>query len=149
LRRLERLATSAATTDQARTIADEIARLHQEFHGRGAGRSHGFLNDGNLMVLMSDIYTPLERTLIDSGQFEMVKRSRQAFQMAMREKFSAAVETITGKRVVAFMSQVHESPPCPSRSSSSALRESGRHRVAHQRGTAHGVTCPRWAGPTP
>jgi uncharacterized protein YbcI len=60
---------------------------------------------------MSDIYTPLERTLIDSGQFEMVKRSRQAFQMAMREKFSAAVETITGKRVVAFMSQVHESPP--------------------------------------
>lgn len=39
------------------------------------------------------------------GQCRAVKSTRQVFQVAMRERFSDAVEEITG--VGAFMSQVH------------------------------------------
>jgi uncharacterized protein YbcI len=96
--------------DQGRLIADEIARLHREFHGRGAANARVILGDHELVVLLEDIYTPGERTLINDGQFKAVKESRQAFQMAMRERFSDAVELVTGRHVTAFMSQVHHDP---------------------------------------
>jgi uncharacterized protein YbcI len=61
-------------------------------------------------VFLEDIYTPAERTLIDAGDYEQVKATRQSFQMAMRRTFSEAVEEITGRKVIAFMSQVHLDP---------------------------------------
>ena len=48
--------------------------------------------------------------MIDAGSQETVKETRQAFQMAMRAMFSEAVEEIMGRKVVAFMSQVHFDP---------------------------------------
>ena len=39
-----------------------------------------------------------------------MKATRQLFQMAMRASFSAAVEEITGRKVVQFMSQVAFDP---------------------------------------
>jgi uncharacterized protein YbcI len=52
----------------------------------------------------------VERTLIDDGKFQTVRATRQAFQASMREPFSSAVEEITGRQVIAFMSEVHEDP---------------------------------------
>jgi len=52
----------------------------------------------------------VERTLIEAGRHELVKSTRQDFQMAMREPFTAAVEEATGRKVIAFMSQVHFDP---------------------------------------
>jgi uncharacterized protein YbcI len=62
------------------------------------------------IAFLEDIYTPVERTLIEAGEQEAVKHTRQVFQVAMRERFSEAVEAITGRKVVAFMSQVHFDP---------------------------------------
>jgi uncharacterized protein YbcI len=59
---------------------------------------------------LEDIYTTAERTLIDAGDWEQVKATRQSFQMAMRGPFSESVEEITGRKVIAFMSQVHLDP---------------------------------------
>jgi uncharacterized protein YbcI len=61
-------------------------------------------------VFLEDIYTPAERTLIEAGDFEQVKVTRQSFQMAMRGPFTEAVEEVTGRKVIAFMSQVHRDP---------------------------------------
>ncbi len=63
-----------------------------------------------VIVLLEDIYTAVERTLIDAGDQETVKETRQKFQMAMGPAFSAAVEEIMERKVVAFMSQVHFAP---------------------------------------
>ena len=54
---------------------------------------------------------PVERTLIGTGHFETVRQTRHTFQQIMRESFSEAVERILSRRVVAFMSEVHEDPP--------------------------------------
>jgi uncharacterized protein YbcI len=63
-----------------------------------------------IICFMEEIYTPVERTLIQAGRFDAVQETRSAFQDTMREKFSAAVEDLSGRKVVGFLSQVHVDP---------------------------------------
>jgi uncharacterized protein YbcI len=95
---------------QATAIGNAITKLHRDHYGRGATTTRTIFHRNFVVALMEDIYTPVERTLIDAGEQEAVKGTRQIFQMAMRERFSAAVEEITGRRVVQFMSQVSFDP---------------------------------------
>ena len=95
---------------QGTAIGNAITRLHREHYGRGATTIRTILNRNYVVTFLEDIYTPVERTLIEAGSAESVKETRQVFQMAMRRAFSDAVEEITGRRVVAFMSQVHFEP---------------------------------------
>ena len=99
--------------DQARqavAIGNAITRLHREHYGRGATTTRTVFQRDHVVAFMEDIYTPVERTLIDAGQQDAVKETRQIFQMAMRGRFSEAVEEITGRKVLQFMSQVSFDP---------------------------------------
>ena len=95
---------------QAMAIGNAISRLHRDHYGRGATTTRTIVQRNYAIAFLEDIYTPVERTLIDAGQEDAVKETRQVFQMAMRKRFSEAVEEITGRKVVAFMSQVHFAP---------------------------------------
>lgn len=95
---------------QAMAVGNAITRLHRDYYGRGATTTRTVYQRNFLIAFLEDIYTPVERTLIDAGQLEDVKRTRQVFQMAMRERFSEAVEEITGRKVIQFMSQVSFEP---------------------------------------
>jgi uncharacterized protein YbcI len=95
---------------QATAVGNAITRLHRDHYGRGATRTRTVFQRNTVVAFLEDIYTPLERTLIDAGDADTVKSTRQAFQMAMRGAFSSAVEEITGRKVIAFMSQVHFDP---------------------------------------
>jgi uncharacterized protein YbcI len=97
-------------THQAIAVGNAITRLHREHYGRGATTTRTVMQRDYVIAFLEDIYTTLERTLIDAGEERTVKETRQAFQLAMRPAFSAAVEEITGRKVVAFMSQVHFAP---------------------------------------
>jgi uncharacterized protein YbcI len=68
------------------------------------------MQENNLLCVLEDIYTKAERTLIDAGRFEEVQQARNAFQETMEERFSRAVEELTGRRVVGFLSQVRADP---------------------------------------
>ncbi|HEY0417380.1 MAG TPA: Na-translocating system protein MpsC family protein [Gaiellaceae bacterium] len=95
---------------QASAAGTAITRLHRDHYGRGASTTRVVYQRNFLTVYLEDIYTTAERTLIDAGGFEIVKNTRQAFQMTMRKPFSDAVEQATGRPVIAFMSQVHINP---------------------------------------
>jgi uncharacterized protein YbcI len=95
---------------QATAVGNAITRLHRDRYGRGATTTRTVFHGNRIIAFLEDIYTPAERTLIDAGDWEQVKATRQSFQMAMRAPFSEAVEEITGRKVVAFMSQVHRDP---------------------------------------
>jgi uncharacterized protein YbcI len=95
---------------QAIAIGNAITRLHRDRYGRGATTTRTVFHGNRIIVFLEDIYTPAERTLIDAGDFEQVKATRQSFQMAMHGPFTEAVEEITGRKVTAFMSQVHRDP---------------------------------------
>lgn len=95
---------------QAAAISSAITRLHREYYGRGATTTRTVMQRDFVAVFMDDVYTPVERTLIDHGMHDSVRQTRHAFQMAMSDRFSGAVEEITGRKVIAFMSQVHFDP---------------------------------------
>jgi len=94
----------------AAAISNAIVGLHREYFGRGATRARTVMGADYVICFMEDIYTPVERTLIDAGRFLAVQGTRNAFQDTMREKFSDAVEELTGRNVVGFLSQVHVDP---------------------------------------
>jgi len=95
---------------QAVAVGNAVTRLHRDRYGRGATTTRTVFHGNRIIVFLEDIYTPAERTLIEAGDFEQVKATRQSFQMAMRGPFSEAVEKITSRKVIAFMSQVHLDP---------------------------------------
>ena len=94
----------------AAAISNAIVGLHREYYGRGAKRTRTVMGADYVICFMADIYTPVERTLIEAGRFPAVQETRSAFQDTMREKFSDAVEELTGRKVVGFLSQVHVDP---------------------------------------
>jgi uncharacterized protein YbcI len=91
-------------------ISNAILGIHRQYYGRGASRARTVMDSDYIICFLEDIYTPVERTLIDAGRFEAVKETRSAFQDTMRERFSASVEELSGRKVVGFVSQVHMDP---------------------------------------
>ena len=94
----------------AAAISNAIVGIHREHFGRGASRARTVMGADYVICFLEDIYTPVERTLIDAGRFEAVQATRSAFQDTMRQTFSEAVEELTGREVVGFLSQVHVDP---------------------------------------
>jgi uncharacterized protein YbcI len=95
---------------QASAVGTAITRLHREHYGRGATVTRTVFQRNYIIAFLEGIYTPVEKTLLNDGRQEDVKQTRQLFQMAMRPAFSEAVEEITGRKVVQFMSQVSFEP---------------------------------------
>jgi uncharacterized protein YbcI len=97
-------------TNQSLEIANAITRLHRPYYGRGAAAARTVMGRDHIVVFLEDIYTTVERTLIEDGKFDAVRRTRHEFQMTLQEAFTSAVEAITGRKVIAFMSEVHAGP---------------------------------------
>jgi uncharacterized protein YbcI len=94
----------------AAAVSNAISCLHKTHYGRGATRTRTVMGSDYVICFLEDVYTRVERTLIDAGRFDTVRETRNAFQDTMREAFSAAVEEAVGRRVIGFLSQVHVDP---------------------------------------
>jgi uncharacterized protein YbcI len=95
---------------QAAAVSNAIVGIHRQYFGRGASRARTVMGADYVICFLEDIYTPVERTLIEAGRFPAVQETRSAFQDTMRYKFSEAVEQVVGRKVVGFLSQVHVDP---------------------------------------
>jgi uncharacterized protein YbcI len=91
---------------QASSISNAITRMHREHYGRGATTARTIIQRNYVVCFLEDIYTPVERTLIGAGRLDVVRETRNLFQDAMGPRFIEAVEAATGRKVIAFMSQV-------------------------------------------
>ena len=104
---------ASAPRDRGQTataVSNAIAGLHRTHYGRGARRTRTVMGSDYVIVFLEDVYTTVERTLIDAGRFETVRATRNAFQDTMRQLFSDAVEEAVGRKVIGFLSQVHVDP---------------------------------------
>jgi uncharacterized protein YbcI len=91
-------------------IANAIVRLHAEHYGRGPTRARAHVAEDFVLVILEDVFTTAERTLLAAGRGDQVQGTRAAFAEAMRDRFVAAVEAACGRRVRAFMSQTNLDP---------------------------------------
>jgi uncharacterized protein YbcI len=94
----------------AAAISNAIAGLHRTHYGRGPTRTRTVMGSDYVICFLEDVYTPVERTLIEAGRFDTVRETRNAFQDTMRDAFSRAVEEAVGRKVIGFLSQVHVAP---------------------------------------
>lgn len=99
------------TKAHATAISNQIASLHREHYGRGAGRVRTVIHRDYVAVLLDDPFTPAERLSIANGEFRQVREMRTMFQDWMRVPFTQAVEKVTGRTVRTFFSQVSAEPP--------------------------------------
>jgi uncharacterized protein YbcI len=95
---------------QAVQISNALTKNHREHFGRGAGSVKTVINRGFVISFLEEIYTPLERTMIEGGRADLVHEARLAFQAMMRETYVGIVEDATGRKVRAFLSQNHIGP---------------------------------------
>ena len=92
-------------------ISDGLVQLHKEFYGKGPEQARTHLaGDDAVFCVLRGGFTVIERTLIEDGKAADVERMRRSFQETMRRPFVAIVERVTGRIVVAYMSQVHADP---------------------------------------
>src|SRR4051812_7525872 len=94
----------------AAAVSNAILKIHSEYYGRGASRARTVMGADYVITFLEDIYTPVERTLIEAGRFEAVNETRAAFQETMQERFSSEVERLVGRKVIGFLSQNHVNP---------------------------------------
>ena len=91
-------------------ISSGIVGLYREHFGKGPTKAKTYVVDNLVICVLRDGLTTVERTLFARGKADSVREMRTAFQDAVADKFNAVVEDLTGRRVVAFMSQAHVNP---------------------------------------
>jgi uncharacterized protein YbcI len=59
-----------------------------------------------VVCVMQDVFTTVERTLIENGKGDLVREVRTTFQYALRHEFLEAIRDIVGRQPRSFMSQI-------------------------------------------
>ena len=90
----------------AAAISNAIVGIHSKHYGKGPTKAKTYLIDDTVICVMQDVFTTVERTLIDAGKGELVREVRTTFQYTLRDEFTDAVHAITGRRPTSFMSQI-------------------------------------------
>jgi uncharacterized protein YbcI len=92
------------------TISNRMVQLHKRYYGKGPTKARSYVMGDLVVCLMRGGFTKAEETLIESGRASIVHEQRGEFQAALKEEFVGSIEEITGRRVVAFMSNSHDDP---------------------------------------
>jgi uncharacterized protein YbcI len=90
----------------ALAISNGFLGLHRQHYGRGAGRARTMIQGDYVACFLEDVFTPIERTLIDRGRWDQVREMRITYQDELGAEYRAVVEKHTGRKVRAFFSQV-------------------------------------------
>jgi uncharacterized protein YbcI len=85
-------------------ITSALVGIHNKYLGRGPRSASTFYHDNVVVTLMHGVLTHAEKTLGESNHGEAVSQIRHLFQQTMDADFSEAVERLTGRKVVAFIS---------------------------------------------
>lgn len=92
-------------------ISTAIVALLREHYGRGPMRAKTYVNDDLIVVVMRGAgFTALEQTIMDDDGAERVVAMRHDFQRVMAERYKRTISDLTGRNVLAFLSQAHVEP---------------------------------------
>jgi uncharacterized protein YbcI len=88
-------------------VSNAMVRLYKEQFGRGPtkARTH-FAGPDTIITTLEESLTPAERNLAKMGEHQRLRDTRMFFQHATERDFRNSVETITGRKVVAFISGI-------------------------------------------
>jgi uncharacterized protein YbcI len=92
-------------------VTEAMVTFHERYHHRKPVTARTLLLGGELLVcVLGGVYTDVEKTMIELQRAPSVHATRSAFQNAMQQRFIAAVERLSGRTVLTFMSDHHVGP---------------------------------------
>jgi uncharacterized protein YbcI len=92
-------------------VTEAMVALHQRYYHRKPVTAKTVLIEGEMLVcVLGGVYTDVEKTMIEIQRDPIVQDTRSAFQNAMQHKFIAAVESLSGREVLMFISKQHVGP---------------------------------------
>jgi uncharacterized protein YbcI len=91
-------------------ISTKVVRLLREHYGRGPMKAKTYVLDDLIVCVLRDGHTTIEQTMMESGEPERVLEMRRDFQRVMGAQYKGIIEDLTGRKVVAFLSQTHVDP---------------------------------------
>ncbi len=91
-------------------ITSALVGIQNQYLGRGPKTASTFHQGNVLVTLMHDVLTPAEISLTETHRRDVVTNIRHLFQQTMEDDFREAVERLSGRRVVAFISGNHVAP---------------------------------------
>lgn len=92
-------------------VTEAMVALHVRYHHREPVSARTQLMGDDLLVcVMGGVFTDVEKTMIELQRTTIVQETRSGFQQAMRHKFIAEVERLSGRRVMVFISNSNVGP---------------------------------------
>ena len=88
----------------ATAISNAVVRRIAEISGRGPSRARTTIGHDSVFVVVEDSLTIGERGLVRIGDETLVLRMRDGLQRAIRDSLDSDIETLTGRKVIGFMS---------------------------------------------
>src|SRR5947209_18891510 len=102
------MAEPAPTEDMpiAARISNEIVRTMKDLYGKGPTQAKTYLVDEYVFCTMRGGFTRNEETLIRGGEHELVRDFRLRFQGLISPEICRRVETVLGRTVLSYHSQL-------------------------------------------
>jgi uncharacterized protein YbcI len=93
----------------ATAVCNAVVAALKRVCGKGPTKVKAYGLDEHIAVVAQDMLTPLERTLVQSGNEQLVREARQVLADEVAEECRAAIEHATGQSVVGWQSQIDPS----------------------------------------
>ncbi|HEX5898558.1 MAG TPA: Na-translocating system protein MpsC family protein [Solirubrobacteraceae bacterium] len=92
-------------------VTDAMVAMHERYHHRAPVTAKSMMLGGDLIAcVLGGVYTDVEKTMIELQRTTIVQETRSAFQSAMQHKFISTIEALSGRGVLAFISNHHVGP---------------------------------------
>jgi uncharacterized protein YbcI len=91
-------------------ISAAMVELYAAFYAHDRTTATTYINDNVVVCVLEDILTHSENALILEGADRVVIDARVAFQTETEDAFTAAIEELTQRHVVAFLSANQTNP---------------------------------------
>ncbi len=108
--RVEQAAEQLTGGELNAAVTREVVRIHTAAIGRGPRKSYSFHSGDTLVTVLLEVLTRAEQNLVGYAEGDAVLAMRRLSQRAMAEEMKAAVARLTGRKVLAFMSDNHLDP---------------------------------------
>jgi uncharacterized protein YbcI len=91
-------------TSPGLAISNHVVRLLSDYTGRGPTKARTHFSENLVTVVVEDLLTKGERSLVRDGRSELVLEMRRAYQQTMATALTEGVEEVVDRKVVAFLS---------------------------------------------
>jgi uncharacterized protein YbcI len=91
------------------TICNAISGALKQSCGKGPTKVRAYNTHDDLAVVVQDMLTTLERTLVQDGHEQLVSEARQVLIGRVAKDCRSTIEQATGRRVVGWQTEVNPS----------------------------------------